>query len=262
MKHQGANTLQCRRPNDARETPMQRKIVQIDFSTPKCLMLAIACLAVVDCRTDPFNPPMSKVESAIRFCSAQLSYSEGLSARLSSAWDDISAKSGVLSFGVTVEKYYGGILADPAFRDFLESTGTTAKYFIETILECQFRYLEEHSKTVLKIDRRRVPNSWTIRNEHCQDPQAMNIRVSPTGTGWLIEPTTIEVTNSSSSSKSTFEGIFDKSETGYSVRGRVVNNGTCVKVDGVPLIKDGRGSLTIDTIHSEYSVRHDDASQP
>lgn len=79
-------------------------------------------------------------------------------------------------------------------------------------------------------------------NKHCQGTQTYAWTINSTE-GWRIvaEPTTVR----ESDSDATDEGVQEWSPTGFRFQGKAKNSGSCVKVLGQTIAKDGRGHVQI-----------------
>lgn len=69
--------------------------------------------------------------------------------------------------------------------------------------------------------------------------------------GWEIDVSSITVKPVVQSSKSSFSGVKDATKHGFYVVGRIVNSGSCVKVFGKVVTKDGRGKLHVSGSYRE-----------
>ncbi len=107
--------------------------------------------------------------------------------------------------------------------------------------------------TEMKPETRERTFEFSEGNDHCQSPHDLNIGVKA-DTGWEIDVTSI-VPSVSSSKKSTFSGIRDKTKDGFTIKGRIKNRGKCVKVFGKIVTKDGRGSLRGTVRYTEIKIQ-------
>ena len=87
-------------------------------------------------------------------------------------------------------------------------------------------------------------------NDHCASakPVRWPFRAEE---GWEIDVSSIKVKAIVQSSKSSFSGVEDVTKHGFYVVGRIVNSGSCVKVFGKVVTKDGRGKLHVSGSYRE-----------
>lgn len=88
---------------------------------------------------------------------------------------------------------------------------------------------------------------FEAKNPHCASARTATKRVSASE-GWKIDVNSISP-NIRTSSRSTFSGIKDATEDGFTIAGHVKNNGDCVGALG---IRDGRGSVFGSVDYHEY----------
>lgn len=91
-------------------------------------------------------------------------------------------------------------------------------------------------------ERRTEKYSFNRANTHCSGPRDVNWRVNAPE-GWRIVGRDSIDDKYSESSKSTYHGVQELDDSGFSVTGTVANNGNCVKAFGQTIAKDGRGRL-------------------
>ena len=99
-----------------------------------------------------------------------------------------------------------------------------------------------------------------FQNGHCEDSTNIKWEVRAAD-GWRIDITSLKLAPVSVSSKSSYFGVSDLTEDGFSMNGRVSNNGDCVKVLGKVVARDGRGHLTVAGTYNEkreVEVRKED----
>ena len=101
------------------------------------------------------------------------------------------------------------------------------------------------------IERRTRKFERYYQNGHCQGTTAIDWWVQAQD-GWEIDVTTIDPTVTTESSKSAYFGIVDDGSSGFRVTGRVANNGSCVKVFGEVVARDGRGHLGVQGTYEEF----------
>ena len=87
------------------------------------------------------------------------------------------------------------------------------------------------------------------RNSHCAGDRTVEWYVAATE-GWMIDIHSIEDANSATQ-KSVYKGVQDKSKDGFYVRGRLGNDGSCVKAFGAIIAKDARGELSVSGTYTE-----------
>ena len=90
-------------------------------------------------------------------------------------------------------------------------------------------------------------------NNHCQDPKDVrwSIRADE---GWEIDVTSIRV-KPTTSEKSTYSGIKDKTKDGFDIEGKIANNGNCIEALGQVVAKDARGSLHVSGTYKETRLQ-------
>ena len=89
-----------------------------------------------------------------------------------------------------------------------------------------------------------------FQNGHCEDSTNIKWEVRA-AEGWRIDVTSLEVAPVSIGSKSSYFGVSDLTEDGFTINGRVSNNGDCVTVLGKVVARDGRGHLTVAGAYNE-----------
>ncbi len=102
--------------------------------------------------------------------------------------------------------------------------------------------------TEKKIIIERVERSYAIgdTNRHCSGPKNRAWQVEATE-GWKIDISTIKFAPTVRSSKSVYIGVTDRSENGFTIRGRIVNRGNCVLG-----FRDARGTLRVAGTYEEF----------
>ena len=89
-----------------------------------------------------------------------------------------------------------------------------------------------------------------FQNEHCESSTNIRWEIQATE-GWRIDTTSLNLAPTSISSKSSYPGISDLTKDGFTMNGRVSNNGDCLKVLGKIIARDGRGHLTVAGTYNE-----------
>ena len=89
-----------------------------------------------------------------------------------------------------------------------------------------------------------------FQNGHCENSTNIKWEVRA-AEGWRIDVTSLKLAPDSISSKSSYFGVSDLTEDGFTMNGRVSNNGDCVKVLGKVVARDGRGHLTVAGTYNE-----------
>ena len=89
-----------------------------------------------------------------------------------------------------------------------------------------------------------------FQNGHCENSTNIKWEVRA-AEGWRIDSTSLKIDPVSISSKSSYFGVSDLTEDGFTMNGRVSNNGDCVKVLGKVVARDGRGHLTVAGTYNE-----------
>ena len=109
------------------------------------------------------------------------------------------------------------------------------------------------ASTEKKTFMERAERSYAVgdTNSHCAGPRDVSWRVEATE-GWKIDIDTINFSPTTLSSKSVYKGVTDRTERGFSIKGRVVNRGNCVKLLGQLVSKDARGSLRVAGTYEEF----------
>lgn len=91
-------------------------------------------------------------------------------------------------------------------------------------------------------------------NDHCQSARSVTWTV-PADAGWRIEANSVEVTVLSRSEKSSYEGeTIEPDGSGFSISGRIVNRGNCVRVFGNVVARDARGTLRVRARYRETRI--------
>ena len=106
------------------------------------------------------------------------------------------------------------------------------------------------SNSDLQATSRELPFAFGRTNDHCSGGVNVNWRVDASE-GWRIDPETIKPKVSVQSRKSSFQGIHDRSEDGFLIKGRVVNHGDCIRVFGRVVARDARGTLRVSGTYRE-----------
>ena len=87
-------------------------------------------------------------------------------------------------------------------------------------------------------------------NDHCAGPDDITWHVVADD-GWKIDVTSIEAEVFSRGKKSSFSGLEDVTSEGFTLKGRLANHGSCIKLFGQIVARDGRGSLRVDGSYTE-----------
>lgn len=91
-------------------------------------------------------------------------------------------------------------------------------------------------------------------NGHCQSPRNINWRIDASE-GWRIVEDSITVRPTVQSQKSVFGGFeLDSSGNFFTVRGRLVNHGDCIRAFGATVARDARGSLRVAGTYEEQRI--------
>ena len=91
-------------------------------------------------------------------------------------------------------------------------------------------------------------------NGHCQSPRNINWKIMASE-GWRIVEESITVRPTVKSQKSVFDGVEqDSSRNFFTVRGRLVNHGNCIRAFGTTLARDARGSLRVAGTYEERRI--------
>ncbi|MGX1930190.1 hypothetical protein [Flagellimonas sp. 2504JD4-2] len=107
------------------------------------------------------------------------------------------------------------------------------------MLEYSVKYKIPSSKD--SIITRKIIDTKQHRNGHCSSPTNINWIVrSDSNEGWKIIVDSIKVLDVSKRSNDVFSGLFDKSSSGFSLKGIVRNRGGCT-----PFSRDSRGKLVV-----------------
>lgn len=91
------------------------------------------------------------------------------------------------------------------------------------------------------------------RNNHCESPKVVRWPISADD-GWEIDVTSIHV-KPTTSEKSTYFGVKDKTKDGFYIEGNIANNGECIKILGKVVAKDARGSLHVSGTYKETRLQ-------
>ena len=92
-------------------------------------------------------------------------------------------------------------------------------------------------------EQRTIQYSYGERNEHCAGARNVRWRVTAPD-GWRIVRNSIQL-DGATSSKSTYNGVADVSDTEFFVTGLIANNGECIRLLGKTVARDGRGRLAV-----------------
>ncbi len=94
---------------------------------------------------------------------------------------------------------------------------------------------------------------YSHRNDHCQGRRNKTYNINARS-GWKIDVNTIDV-DVDASRNSQFNGVFDKSEHGFQLRGSVSNHGNCTIIFGGQCSPcDARGSLKLKVKYKEFRL--------
>lgn len=107
---------------------------------------------------------------------------------------------------------------------------------------------EEPAEPIVETRERQYTRGET--NDHCQGPRTVRWPVDA-AEGWSIDVTSVNVRPTVVSSRSTYNGIEDLTEDGFTIVGRIVNRGNCVRVFGETIARDGRGTLRVAGTYQE-----------
>jgi hypothetical protein len=109
-------------------------------------------------------------------------------------------------------------------------------------------------RKVTKRETQARSQGFSHHNDHCQGGRGHNWTVNPTA-GWKIDPDSIRTDVGFKSENSHFHGVFEKSESGFQLRGETNNHGSCVRwpiTGGCCVSYDGRGALGVSATWTEY----------
>ena len=138
------------------------------------------------------------------------------------------------------------LLSDPAPSSTAEIVLTEPEKIVLT--EPEEIVLTEPEEIVLTETRERTVDR-NFRNGHCE--HTTNIRWEVRASeGWEIDVTSLALVPSTSS-KSAYYGVSDLTKHGFTINGRVSNNGDCVRVLGKVVARDGRGNLNVSGTYNE-----------
>ena len=84
---------------------------------------------------------------------------------------------------------------------------------------------------------------FSSTNDHCAGNRDVEWPIRARES-WLIDVTSIEV-RPNATNKSSYHGVTDRTEEGFTIRGRVGNRGECVRVFGKVIARDARGTLKV-----------------
>ena len=90
-------------------------------------------------------------------------------------------------------------------------------------------------------------------NDHCQGARTVRWRVDATD-GWSIVEESINIGPTVESTESTYNGVQEVSENGFTVVGRIVNHGSCVRLFGETVARDARGTLRVTGTYTERRI--------
>lgn len=90
-------------------------------------------------------------------------------------------------------------------------------------------------------------------NEHCRGPYEVSWRVRAEE-GWHIDVDSVSARAIEQSSRSVFHGVSEVSEEGFTVSGRLVNHGECVRAFGATVGRDVRGTLRVSVEYTEVEI--------
>ena len=83
-------------------------------------------------------------------------------------------------------------------------------------------------------------------NGHCRGPREVRWQIdADADDGWHIEVNSVSANATVQSNRSVFHGVSEVSEDGFTVSGRLVNSGDCVRAFGAMLAQDERGMLHV-----------------
>lgn len=101
------------------------------------------------------------------------------------------------------------------------------------------------------------------RNDHCQGRRSHNWNVNARA-GWRIDPASIRARATDTSRRSSFHGVYERSESGFQLRARTVNHGNCIRYPhgGCCISHDGRGSVNVSASWTEYRDVETEVQEP
>lgn len=102
---------------------------------------------------------------------------------------------------------------------------------------------------IVRTETRERTVERSFRNGHCEDPTNIRWEVRA-AEGWQIDVTSLALVPAASS-KSAYYGVSNLTEHGFTINGRVSNNGDCVRVLGKVVARDGRGNLNVSGTYNE-----------
>lgn len=115
-----------------------------------------------------------------------------------------------------------------------------------------------HAEAFVEVEeaaRRTVSRAFYERNEHCSGARPVNWTVNAdTANGWSIDPLSIRPRVTTRSTNSQFNGIVNLTSSGFALRGRVANNGSCRRVFGEYAYRDARGALGVTVEYDEVKT--------
>ena len=97
-------------------------------------------------------------------------------------------------------------------------------------------------------------------NDHCAGSRSVRWRVDASE-GWAIDVNSINIEPTVVSSRSTYIGIDDVSERGFTILGRLVNRGNCIRAFGQVVARDARGTLRVAATYLERRQPADDRNE-
>ena len=89
-------------------------------------------------------------------------------------------------------------------------------------------------------------------NGYCSEPREVRWRIDADD-GWHIDVTSVSASTALQNNRSVFHGVTELSEDGFTVSGRLVNSGDCVRAFGATLARDERGLLRVVGSYTEIS---------
>lgn len=97
-------------------------------------------------------------------------------------------------------------------------------------------------------------------NEHCSEPREVSWRIEAE-VGWRIDVSSVS-TRIMVNPGSVFHGVGDVSEEGFTLSGRLVNSGNCIRAFGETLALDDRGILRVAAVYTESRRNADPPGGP
>ena len=140
-----------------------------------------------------------------------------------------------------------GVLARPP--DPMASTTTAPKPETEPTKSVESAQTDNQAAR-LEIETRERTLERHFQNGHCEDSTNIKWEVRA-AEGWRIDATSLKLAPVSVGSKSSYFGVSDLTEDGFTMNGRVSNTGNCVRVLGKVVARDGRGHLTVAGTYNE-----------